>query len=95
MRLCTDLVKKRVGAKYIRNAKKMRILSTGKYLVHVVQYIHKMHWCLTVLREPFKYYFADFVRKGGNPPPLYGQNFRQKKVTDLGGTPPQWATMWK
>ena len=24
----------------------------------------------------------------GVPPPLYGQNFRQKKVTDLGGTPP-------
>ena len=23
----------------------------------------------------------------GVPPPLYGQNFRQKKVTDLGGTP--------
>ena len=22
------------------------------------------------------------------PPPLYGQNFRHKKVTDLGGTPP-------
>ena len=29
MRLCTDLVKKRVGLKYIRNAKKMRILSAG------------------------------------------------------------------
>ena len=31
-----------------------------------------------VLREVVKYYFADFVRKGGTPP-LYGQNFRQKK----------------
>ena len=40
MRLCTDLVKKRVGLKYIRNAKKMRILSAGKYLVQLVQYIH-------------------------------------------------------
>ena len=29
MRLCTDLVKKGVGTKYIRNAKKMRILSWG------------------------------------------------------------------
>ena len=42
---------------------------------------------LATVRENFKYYFADFVRKGV-PPPLYGQNFRKKKVTDLGGTPP-------
>ena len=40
MRLCTDLVKKRVGLKYIRNAKKMRILSAGKYLLQLVQYTH-------------------------------------------------------
>ena len=25
---------------------------------------------LQQLREPFKYYFADFVRKGGTPPPF-------------------------
>ena len=57
------------------------------------------------VKEDIKYYFADFVRKGGTPAlyrqnccreiftdlgdaPLYGQNFRQKGVTDLGGTPP-------
>ena len=35
------------------------------------------------LRGDIKYYFADFVRKGGTPPPLYEQNFRQQKVTDI------------
>ena len=39
------------------------------------------------LREDIKYYFADFVRKGGTTPPL-GTNFSPKKITDLGGTPP-------
>ena len=39
------------------------------------------------LREDFKYYFADFVRKGGTPP-LYGQNFLQKKGYGFGGYPP-------
>ena len=29
---------------------------------------HKQHW---EIREDFKYDFADFVRKGGSPPPLY------------------------
>ena len=41
-----------------------------------------------VLREDFKYYFADFVRKGGIPPPLTDFFFDEKGVTDLGGTPP-------
>ena len=27
-----------------------------------------LNFCLEI-REPFKYYFADFVRKGGAPPP--------------------------
>ena len=40
------------------------------------------------LRENFKYYFADFVRKGGTPPPFTDKIFSKKKVTDLGGTPP-------
>ena len=40
------------------------------------------------LREPFKYYFADFVRKGGTPPPLYGLFFRQKRSYGFGGYPP-------
>ena len=43
-------------------------------------------------REGVKYYFADFVRKGGTPPPLWTK-FSPKKVTDLGGTPPQWANL--
>ena len=37
--------------------------------------------------EPFKYYFADFVRKGGTPP-LYGFFFRQKRSYGFGGYPP-------
>ena len=38
------------------------------------------------LREGVKYYFADFVRKGGTPP--FTDFFSGKKgVTDLGGTP--------
>ena len=39
------------------------------------------------LREDFKYYFADFVRKWGTPPPIYKKNSGKKGVTDLGGTP--------
>ena len=42
---------------------------------------------VTSLREVVKYYFADFVRKGGTPP-LYGQNFRPKKSYGFGGYPP-------
>ena len=38
------------------------------------------------IREDFKYYFADFVRKGGTPPPFTDKNFSEKRVTDLGGT---------
>ena len=40
------------------------------------------------IRENFKYYFADFVRKRGTPPPFTDKIFAKKKVTDLGGTPP-------
>ena len=40
-----------------------------------------------VIREDFKYYFADFVRKGGSPPPFTDKIFGKKGVTDLGGTP--------
>ena len=42
---------------------------------------------LFYVRKDFKYYFADFVRKGGTPPPLRTK-FSPKKVTDLGGTLP-------
>ena len=55
-------------------------------------YICVMRQTSELLREVVKYYFADFVRKGGSPPPLYGQNFCQQKVTDLGGTPPPLRT---
>ena len=40
------------------------------------------------LREASKYYFADFVRKGGTPPPFTDFFSGKKGVTDLGGTPP-------
>ena len=39
------------------------------------------------IREAFKYYFADFFRKGG-PPPFTEKNFGKKGVTELGGLPP-------
>ena len=39
------------------------------------------------IREDFKYYFADFVRKWGTPPPFTDFFFGKKGVTDLGGTP--------
>ena len=38
-------------------------------------------------REAVKYYFADFVRKGGTPP-FTDKIFDKKGVTDMGGTPP-------
>ena len=39
------------------------------------------------LRENFKYYFADFVRKGGIPPPFTDKIFA-KKSYGFGGYPP-------
>ena len=39
------------------------------------------------IREDFKYYFADFVRKGGTPPPFTDFFSGKEGVTDLGGTP--------
>ena len=49
-------------------------------------------WCwqaggATTLRENFKYYFADFVRKGGSPPPLRTK-FSPKKRLRIRGVPP-------
>ena len=32
------------------------------------------------IRENFKYYFADFVRKGGTPPPLRTKILPRKKL---------------
>ena len=40
-----------------------------------------------VLREAFKYYFADFFRKGGTPP-LYGIFLAKKELRNRGGPPP-------
>ena len=63
----------------------------GKYLSQsqteiVVVCHYKM---LFYVRKDFKYYFADFVRKGGTPPPppFTDKIFGKKGVTDLGDTP--------
>ena len=37
------------------------------------------------LRERVKYYFADFVRKGGTPPPFTDFFFWQKRSYGFGG----------
>ena len=39
------------------------------------------------IREVVKYYFADFARKGGTPPPFTDKIFAKKKLRILGGTP--------
>ena len=46
-----------------------------------------MYLCV---REPFKNVLADFVRKGGTPPPypLNGKSFCQKTLSGQGGYPP-------
>ena len=41
-----------------------------------------------VLREVVKYYFADFVRKGGTPPPLRTKFLPKKKLRIWGVPPP-------
>ena len=39
-----------------------------------------------LLREPFKYYFADFVRKGrGGTPQIHNPLFAEKKIRKQGG----------
>ena len=45
-----------------------------------------MFYLIFSLRVVVKYYFADFVRKGGTPP-FKGKIFGKKGVTDFGGTP--------
>ena len=40
------------------------------------------------VREHFKYYFADFVRKWGTPPPLRKKNSAKKEVLIWGYPPP-------
>ena len=46
---------------------------------------------MCIFREPFKYYFADFVRKGGGGvPPKFVTSFSPKKKSvngGAGGTP--------
>ena len=58
-----------------------------EYGNHPVNHPKLANNLLTTLREGVKYYFADFVRKGGTPPTLRTK-FSPKKITDLGGTPP-------
>ena len=40
---------------------------------------------MKTLKEAVKYYFADFVRKGGTLPPHYRQKFWQKRSYTLRG----------
>ena len=40
------------------------------------------------LREDVKYYFVDFVRKGGTPSPLQTKFLAEKELRIWGGTPP-------
>ena len=40
------------------------------------------------VREDIKYYFVDFVCKGGTPRALSDTRLFKKKVTDLAGYPP-------
>ena len=47
-----------------------------------------MRYAENDIRENFKYFFADFVRKGGSPPPFTDFFSGKEGVTDLGGTPP-------
>ena len=44
------------------------------------------------LREGVKYYFADFVRKGGTPPPFTDKIFAKKRSQIWGGAPPPLRT---
>ena len=48
---------------------------------------------LEQIREPVKYYFADFVRKGGGYPPKSVTPFSLKKIRKGGrGVPPKSVT---
>ena len=46
------------------------------------------HEMVITVRGNFKYYFVDFVRNGGTPPPFPDKIFSKEGVTDLGDTPP-------
>ena len=49
----------------------------------------KLQKIFSLLREPFKYYFADFVRKaGGGVPPKSVTPFSPKKKSINGGAGP-------
>ena len=47
------------------------------YLKIIKRFKVQINW-----REDIKYYFADFVCKGGTLPPFKDKKFAQKKVTD-------------
>ena len=57
-------------------------------------YLQKMNLKLYLLRERVKYYFADFVRKGGGVPPKSVTPFSLKKKSVKGGrgVPPKSVT---
>ena len=62
----------------------------SQYLKTLQNTIAKQSLFWEDFREGVKYYFADFVRKGGTPtpPPLYGFFFRQGGSYGFGGYPP-------
>ena len=54
-----------------------------KYSANTVQIQFKYSAnCKCSLRGNIKYYFADFVRRGGDPPPPFTYKKIAKKVTD-------------
>ena len=66
------------------------VVKENRPLCHFTK-ILKRYWSyrnpIRMLREDFKYYFADFVRKGGTPPPLRTK-FSPKKRLRIWGVPP-------
>ena len=52
-----------------------------------------IHISQAPLREAVKYYFADFVRKGGTPPPLRTKFSAKKELWNWGvpPSPPLWT----
>ena len=54
---------------------------------NLLQHRRQFSQRVSCFREDFKYYFADFVRKGGTPPPLRTK-FSPKKRLRIWGVPP-------
>ena len=66
-----------------------RTVADFKFINHLKQ---PLAWTKSIseirLREVVKYYFADFVRKGGTPPPFTDKIFAKKKLRIWGVPPP-------